>query len=1655
MLARALIADRYEIKEILGEGGMGVVYRAIDIKTKSSVALKTMRDVSDPAAVELFSKEWSVLANISHPNIVDIRDVGEIEERGQRKPFFVMPLLPGTTLGNLIDTSSARLTVERVIAIMMQVCRGLQAAHEQGLVHRDIKPNNIFVMEDDTAKIIDFGVAHLAGVHSVTGHKGTWQYMAPEQIDLKPVSPVSDIFSLGVVCYETLTGRKPFACKTPSETADAIRRHIPPPISEINHSVSQLISMVIHKAMAKQPMHRFSSARDFGDTLQKAFLNQPIERFDRAKIQPRIERARKTLAEGDSEFASEILMELETEGHIDPEINVLRLKIDQTIRQRKIRQLLESARTRVEQDEIPLALEKLKELLEIDPDNGDAHAMKSSIEKQRSARQIESWLTLARRHLERHDFSEARQALKEVLKIRPADSTALMLLHDTDRREQDTLRIRTEKEQLYGSAMRAYNNGEISSALSRLERLLDLGRQTPDASVPERDALYQSLYNQIRSESDAIHNAYQEARRHLAEHDFARTLEICDEFAAKYPADAIFQALKLEAVEQQRQELSTYIAEIGRRVDAEADLDRKVNIFKEACDRYPQEQQFQQSLKLTRERRDLVLSIVAKARHYEEKSLFTEAIGQWDILRNIYPRYPGIELELGQLVKRRNEQAREESKARLIEQVDISLGSGEYARARDLAVAGLAEYPQDHELVGLERLARQGLQRSSEAQNLCAQAMTLCAEGRYGDATQSLRQALELDSRNQSIREALLNALVEQARLLMDQNWREAEPLIQQASDLDAAHPGPRSLRALIGDLKRKELVSQSLAEARDLQAAGDLEAALSKVEGCLAQYPNETRLTQLQSLLQNSVRETRSRKERADDIDALKGIRQTFEEPPTIGEIGPLLERSQAIQRRYPDDPEVGHLVAEIHQRAGEHAPTVVDLSPPPAEVSGTFTLLDKTASGYLGERAAAAAVTGPLPETAISSPAPEPAKSDTHSNVSVQAMPSVASTEPIAVNSPKNGQSPLKKFSRFQMAIAACTLILVSAAIIVIVSKRGGAKKPVTAPSPVDIQAQVLTTPVDATVTVNGEPRSGTIQLKPDTTYDVVVSRVGYKTFHETAKRADREWKFVLDPEPLKFSLMTSEKVGKVFVDYTEKGELQNGTLQNLEFPADGASHVFAVRNGSAEILSFTFSAKPAEAPGVSSMKPRDLMVVSSLANEATVYSGSTTLRAQLPGQEFMPISPAGLKLSGLSASNNELTFSSKDIPKIVVETGNAPFLYVGLNADVNIAYLNVQSNVDTARLLVDGLEVKSGKPGNWPRIARTPGTHTIALTADGYEDHQEQVDFVKGKPLQLSMQLKPKVVITTAYLIVEGGTPGSEVLIDGVSAKTLDSSGSAKIEVSPAPHKIQLRKQYFEPSQEISRAFSRGQEVRLGANDARLKEFGTIQFQVTPADAQVNYHRVDQREFQHARSRDSVRVPEGKYTVTVEAPGYAAQAKSDVNVASGQSIAVEIALSSDAVAKKPEIAAPRNIGTLFEHPEEVKPDGEWWKGSTIGEYVSLKPGIVSRFKLIFLDPGKSRLGTRRKVEWALSEDRGRRKVTYEFDGKKLSRKASGKSKPFSTTCDFPDKIFQFDVAIEHTQVMTSSPSCAESDTYVSEDQDFSAAQFGIKPNLTFVIR
>ena len=782
MSSGGAIKGRYEKRQVLGEGGMGVVYRAFDADLKREVALKTLRDGGDELALEMFRKECGVLASLNHPNIVDIYDVGQFEEDGVEKPYFVMPLLPGTTLDRIIKDEPQRLTVDRTIEIIAQTCRGLQAAHERGLIHRDLKPSNVFVLADDSVKIIDFGIAHLTGTHTSLGLKGTIYYMAPEQMEMKPASAQSDIYSLGVVCFEILGRRRPFVGSNRDEVIRAILRGTPPPLNELNPMVSSQVSQVIHAALAKKPYHRYQTAREFADYLQKAVRNQPLERFNPEKVEPRVQKVEKALAGEEFEFANEILTELEEEGQLHPAMRGLRTRLDATVREKSIAQLVESAKRRLADNEYQLALQKVQEVLQIDPRHAGALGLRADIESRRSTEQIDGWVRLARQHLDNQKFSLAREALGNALAINPQDTAAIGLRTDIERSERTTAESRTRKRELYDQAQEAWQRGDVTAALSKIERVIEVDRQaSPGASEGDLAATYQTFYNKVRSERDAIQSGFEEAKNHLANGNFAGAGAVCDQLLAKYPNHALFQALRFDVGEGLRQALSADMARVDREVDAEPDLDRRVKILEEAMARHPLEAHFKQALQGVASKRDLVNSIAAKARGLEETGHFQEAISQWEILRSIYPQFPGVEFEVERLKKRREQQSRLDAKGRWAERIDGALNSGDHPRALELVASALGEFPADPELTALEKLARQGHDRSREGQELIAQGQELRKEGKLAEAVAMLERAVALDERNPAARGSLVEALAAQAGALIEQNWNAADPLVDRA----------------------------------------------------------------------------------------------------------------------------------------------------------------------------------------------------------------------------------------------------------------------------------------------------------------------------------------------------------------------------------------------------------------------------------------------------------------------------------------------------------------------------------------------------------------------------------------------------------------------------------------------------------------------------------------------------------------------------------------------------------------------------------------------------------------------------------------------------------------------------------------------------------
>ncbi len=270
----------YEIQSSIGAGGMGEVYRARDTRLAREVAIKVLPEVfaRDADRLQRFEHEARVLSTVNHPNILAIHDVGA---QGDLH-YLVSELLEGQTLREKMNAGP--LSQRRVTEYAVEMARGLAAAHDQGIVHRDLKPDNIFITRDGRVKILDFGLAKQAiGEAGLSGQSatvaaptptqpgtvmGTVGYMSPEQVRGQTVDHHSDIFSLGAILYEMISGKRAFKGDTSVETMNAILKEDPPELNESGLNVTPGLDRIVRHCLEKEPGQRFQSARDLAFDLE-------------------------------------------------------------------------------------------------------------------------------------------------------------------------------------------------------------------------------------------------------------------------------------------------------------------------------------------------------------------------------------------------------------------------------------------------------------------------------------------------------------------------------------------------------------------------------------------------------------------------------------------------------------------------------------------------------------------------------------------------------------------------------------------------------------------------------------------------------------------------------------------------------------------------------------------------------------------------------------------------------------------------------------------------------------------------------------------------------------------------------------------------------------------------------------------------------------------------------------------------------------------------------------------------------------------------------------------------------------------------------------------------------------------------------------------
>ena len=1589
---------------------MGVVYKAWDTVMRRDVALKTILDVSNPALLELFYKEWGVLSTMVHPNLIGIYDIGEFEHEGARKPFFVMPLLPGVTLDKLIKEGSPRLTVPKIVDLIVQASRGIHAAHEKDLVHRDIKPSNIFVMEDDSVKIIDFGIAREASTASKTSLKGTLFYLSPEQLQMKPPTPLSDQYALAVVAYEALTRRRPFTGTTDAEVVEAILKSSPPPASELNAQVPYAVSQVVHKALAKQPFHRFFNVREFGDALLKSLRNEALEYFDSSKIKPRLERARTSFESGDYSFAGELLAELEGEGHLDQEISMLRSQLDHAVRKTSIRTALESARRFFDAQEFPLALRKIQEAIELDPQDPDALALKSQVERERRERKIDEWMQLARQHAANSSFRQAREALDNVLQLKPNETSALQLLHEVDRKEQDVAKTREEKGKLYQMAQQAWERGEVTSALSKLEVLVNLDKEVPESDTG-RSTTYQNFFNQVRSEHDNIKNSYDEARRNLAADNFDGALAICRQFMSKYPNHALFQSLKFDVEERQRQRMSSLIAETDQRVAAEPDLDKRMALLEEICKQNPGESHFERALRTVKDKRDLVNSITGKARYFEERGQFNEALDQWQILRSIHEEYPGLVFEIQRLQKRRDQQAREDAQVNWVKEIDRHLEMGDYERAARSMESASKEFPADAELAELAKLVQKSQVSAAQAASLLVQARERIDASAAAEALPILREATALDPRSAVIRKVLINTLLDEAQRTMETSSEAAEPLVAEILSLEPANPAAQALDAQIADRKRDEFLSWCLSQARRLQSDGDFDGALAVVAQGRGLYPNETRLQQLQATLQKGKAE-----------QSLSRNRETTKpSAATIVPPGPAADKT-AIPAAPPppapnilSDPPTQPMGIKADNEPspftqifgpGPSAPTsagdplFAKTDAPPAPAIDPSKLKTPTPTPQPKQQTprppsgpqppvapphgGKAAPSGKQPPVNAPKPAVIPAASGAGQPPNtIDVKPASVTARPMPP--PKPGKSIGWLVTRIGIPLMLFFAMFLTAAYFGYRYYTGAKTKDTTVADNTVTQPTVLTASQSgAQIFIDGEPCGAgecNVPLKLGS-HRVEARLPGYRTAMreiEVATGVTDPIRLELEALPPFIQLGADTPEGKVTLNGKALGVMQGtmdlNDLQQGENQLEFVSGAFRA--------TMRIEATPAVAPRLlGPVKTQGLksVIITGVGSTAFLYSTVDAAQVSVDGSPIGTVNPEGLELK-LNPGPHEIVVSpaTGNPYKISYESSSAPVLLARLFSDSNLGSLRINTGEDNVTVLVDGTKYRRPTQRGRLLIYLPPKRYTIKVEKEGFlaEPSEASIEIKRGEEARADFRMA--AAPQKAVLSLRNASPGAEVFLDNKSLGTVRPDGTFSVGgLDPGRHTLAVRRDRFRPFQ-TTVEFAPGRTVEL---DAPMEaSTGTLAIQVTPADARVTIKH--ENEAERAVSEPTLQLAEGSYTVSASARGFAT-ASQTVRVQGGRTVTATLALARDNQQQQKKTGA---VGALFTL-------SDW---TSAGGWEARDKVFVRKGGDYFLAPLRPRPGTYtfsvvslrgRRIHWLVDYRDQRNHVFYQVDDDELER-------------------------------------------------------------------
>ena len=529
---------KYDVIDIIGRGGMGVVYLAKDPYLDRLVAIKMMNvDVHENADfLERFYREAKSTASLQHPNIVTVYDLGEYQNR----PFLVMQYLEGQSLEALLRAHRTMTLLEK-INIIVEVCQGLGYAHQHGIIHRDIKPANIMVLNDGGVKIVDFGIARLGdNTLTRTGQiVGSLYYMPPEQLRDKPVDSRADIYSTGVVLYQLLTYSLPFEGESTGSTLAKIISDDPPPFSQFALSYPPELEATTLKSLAKNRDQRFPTAEAFA-----AALTEVVDRFKQDSIQEYLSKAELLQQSNELQQAQEYLLKvlkLDRQHTVAAkQLSALRVRLQAQLSAERARHLKQQAEEVYARDEFDAALVFLQQAIELD-DNPDLQALRTNIEKTKTeAELIRKAIARAEAAQRSGDLDSAKSAIDSAFSHRPNDSK-IRVLRRAIERDLEERECQRQVEGLLDEARKQMAGRKFTAALDLLREA-----QKMDPSAPQLRTLLERLaaehqQEKQRRELERVNREVQEA---IDRDDYKAASVRAAEALAKFPNETGLARLK-------------------------------------------------------------------------------------------------------------------------------------------------------------------------------------------------------------------------------------------------------------------------------------------------------------------------------------------------------------------------------------------------------------------------------------------------------------------------------------------------------------------------------------------------------------------------------------------------------------------------------------------------------------------------------------------------------------------------------------------------------------------------------------------------------------------------------------------------------------------------------------------------------------------------------------------------------------------------------------------------------------------------------------------------------------------------------------------------------------------------------------------------------